>query len=363
MTETRTYNSMLQLTSLYSNSAGGLVNVTYNYSSTQNNGKITSQTDNVSGEQVVYAYDALNRLASAVATSNSWGQSYSYDGFGNLTDQTVIAGSAPAYHVVPDPNTNHLGAVDANGNTLITNGFYDVENRFTGTLAPGAMIPGSYQYSYAPGNKRVWRGVVATSGASLATDEVTFWSVTGQKLASYNIALSDGNGSGTPPSIVFQLNVANYYFGGKLVGHYAGGSLSATSSDRLGSVGKFYPYGQEKPSATTNETEKFTGYFRDSETGFDYAGSEVPQSGDGSVLDARPIHGDVFKRVQPERPGELESLWLYARGPGKSHRPLGRRRLRSVVRMPLVPVSTIPDITFDINIAAQMAAAFCEYRG
>ena len=72
MTETRTYNSMLQLTSLYSNSAGGLVNVTYNYSSTQNNGKITSQTDNVSGEQVVYAYDALNRLASAVATSNSW---------------------------------------------------------------------------------------------------------------------------------------------------------------------------------------------------------------------------------------------------------------------------------------------------
>ena len=34
-------------------------------SATQNNGKITSQTDSVSGEQVVYAYDALNRLASA----------------------------------------------------------------------------------------------------------------------------------------------------------------------------------------------------------------------------------------------------------------------------------------------------------
>jgi hypothetical protein len=46
---------------------GSKLNITYNYSSTQNNGKITSQTDNISGEQVVYAYDALNRLASAGA--------------------------------------------------------------------------------------------------------------------------------------------------------------------------------------------------------------------------------------------------------------------------------------------------------
>ena len=34
-------------------------------SAAQNNGKITGQTDNISGEQVVYTYDALNRLATA----------------------------------------------------------------------------------------------------------------------------------------------------------------------------------------------------------------------------------------------------------------------------------------------------------
>ena len=91
--ETRTYNSMLQLTSLVSsNSSGTSVNLTYTYSGTQNNGKITGQTDNLSGEQVVYAYDTLNRLASATAGS-TWGQSYSFDGFGNLQDQTVTAGS------------------------------------------------------------------------------------------------------------------------------------------------------------------------------------------------------------------------------------------------------------------------------
>ncbi len=109
--EQRPYDSMLQLTGV----GNGAVSISYSYSATQNNGKITSQTDNLSGEQIVYTYDALNRLASAQATSGAWGQSYNYDGFGNLTDQNVIAGSAPSYHVVPDPNTNHLGGEDPNG--------------------------------------------------------------------------------------------------------------------------------------------------------------------------------------------------------------------------------------------------------
>ena len=298
MTNTYTYNAMLQLTSVYANSSSGLVNVTYNYSSTQNNGKIASQTDNVSGEQVVYAYDALNRLASAAATSGTWGQSYTYDGFGNLTAQTVTAGSAPAYSVVPDPTTNHLGSVDANGNTLgtvdpdqdtqITSVDYDVENRFVGTGASFSYYSG-YEYSYAPGNKRVWRGNFGTNGSGapmLTTDEVTFWSVTGQKVASYNIVMTL-NGQGAPQSMIFNLNVANYYFGGKLVGHYNGG-YTGTSTDRLGSIGKYYPYGQEKPSATTNGTEKFTGYFRDSETGFDYADQRYHNPGTGRFLTPDP---------------------------------------------------------------------------
>ena len=98
--EYRSYNSLFQLTGL---SGGGLLNVSYANSATQNNGKIVSQSDGVSGEVVTYAYDALNRLASAVTSDNpsvtQWGQSYNYDGFGNLTDQNVIKGSAPTMHV------------------------------------------------------------------------------------------------------------------------------------------------------------------------------------------------------------------------------------------------------------------------
>jgi RHS repeat-associated protein len=311
--ENRTYNAMLQLVSLSAYSPNGGVNMTYAYSSSQNNGKVISQTDNLSGEQVVYAYDALNRLASATATSGSWGQSYAYDGFGNLTDQNVTAGSAPAYHVAPDPTTNHLGSVDLNGNTYaVTNASYDVENRFTGTAVIGGNFPGNYQYSYAPGNKRVWRGDFGTNDGvtALTTDEVTFWSVNGQKLATYNIVLPGGNGASNPPSIVFQLNVANYYFGGKLVGHYSSSfGLSITSSDRLGSIGKFYPYGQEKPSATQNGTEKFTGYFRDSETGFDYAVNRYHNPGTGRFLTPDPYR----KSARARNPGSW-NRYAYALG-------------------------------------------------
>jgi RHS repeat-associated protein len=292
MTNTYSYNAMLQMTNLYANSSSGLVNVAYAYSPANNNGKITSQTDAVSGEQVTYTYDALNRLASASGTtsSSSWGQSFSYDGFGNL--QTVTAVNAPGYSVIPDWRTNHVGSVDLNGNTLglvdpeqetvITSAEYDVSNRFVGTGASFSYLSG-YQYSYGPHNKRVWRGNFSANGGGhpiLTVDEVTFWSVTGQKMGTYEIQMGS--------SITFTLGAANYYFGKKLIGHYASGGYSGTSTDRLGSVGHFYPYGQEKPSATTNGTEKFTGYFRDSETGFDYAVNRFHNPGTGRFLTPDP---------------------------------------------------------------------------
>src|SRR6202050_3767838 len=95
--ETRYYNSLKQLTGILANNSPGQVWVAYNYPATGNNGKLVSQTDNTSGETVTYAYDALNRLASAATQSNisgDWGQSFNYDGFGNLTNLSVPQGAA-----------------------------------------------------------------------------------------------------------------------------------------------------------------------------------------------------------------------------------------------------------------------------
>jgi len=230
-----------QLTALTS----GAVSMTYAYSSSQNNGKITGQTDNISGEQVVYAYDALNRLASAAATSGSWGQSYGYDGFGNLQTQTVTAGSAPSLSVVYNASNNlqTTDCADANGNiwgnttgggscgSLSPTYGYDASNRIV-------TAAGGVQYGYAPGNKRVWKGI--TTSGNLSSDVITFWSVTGQKLGDYNLT-GDPTITYTPsnaPPLTAVLATANYYFGHKLIAK--GGAYLGT--DRLGSFGKYYPW-------------------------------------------------------------------------------------------------------------------------
>ena len=94
------------------------MNMQYNYSPNQNNGRIISSNDSVTGENVTYTYDALNRLSTATA-SGLWGQAYTYDGFGNLTGKTVTLGSGPVLGVTYDANNHQLGSsYDANGNQL-----------------------------------------------------------------------------------------------------------------------------------------------------------------------------------------------------------------------------------------------------
>jgi YD repeat-containing protein len=89
-----------------------------------NNGRLTQSIDGASGETVNYTYDVLNRLIAAQATNNSWGNAYSYDGFGNLTGKTVTAGSAPSFSVSYDPAAKRqIGqSYEANGNRVAPNG-------------------------------------------------------------------------------------------------------------------------------------------------------------------------------------------------------------------------------------------------
>jgi RHS repeat-associated protein len=128
-------------------------------------------------------------------------------------------------------------------------------------------------YSYAPGNKRIWRGAWDSNSGTQTVDELTFWSVNGQKLVTYQLSISGS-------SLVATATGTNQYFGGKLVKNTGG----YVTPDRLGSIGKYFPYGQERPSATTDGKEKFATYFRDSETGLDYANARYHQPGMGRFM-------------------------------------------------------------------------------
>ena len=125
------------------------------------------------------------------------------------------------------------------------------------------------------------------TGSTLTTDEVTFWAGA-RKLGTWALSWS-----GT--QLIATMTTSEYYFAGRLIKNNTG----YVASDRLGSIGKFYPWGQEKPSATTNGTEKFTGYYRDSETGNDYAVNRYHQPGMGRFLTADPSR----KSMVPGNPG------------------------------------------------------------
>jgi YD repeat-containing protein len=76
VTESRSYNVLGQMTRM---TKGSLIDVEYRFSATANDGKILSQKNWLSGEDVTYQYDELERLISASTTAGtSWGLSWSY---------------------------------------------------------------------------------------------------------------------------------------------------------------------------------------------------------------------------------------------------------------------------------------------
>jgi RHS repeat-associated protein len=74
------------------------------------------------------------------------------------------------------------------------------------------------------------------------------------------------------------------YFGGKMIRNAQGW----VNPDRLGSIGQYFSYGQQRPSATAEGTEKFATYFRDENTGLDYAQNRYHKPGEGRFMSPDP---------------------------------------------------------------------------
>ena len=281
--ETLTYNSMFQLIHQYA--PGGVINMQYIYTAGQNNGRIASSIDGGLPETVNYTYDSLNRLVNAAATDGAFSQSYTYDGFGNLTSKSA-AGFYPAYSATFNPanNQQNLVAYDANGNQT-QQGTYDVSNRLV-----TSSIGQSYNYDYR--GKRI---VKRTGG----TAELYFYGINGKKLTTFQC---DSNLNCSSPAY-------NVSFAGKLV--QSKGYTVAT--DRLGSVRwtagpvgyVYFPYGEER-TISPDDTEKFGTYTRDS-SGQDCADQRYYGVGTGRFWSADSAPASLAN------PGSLNK-YTYANG-------------------------------------------------
>ena len=298
-TETRAYNSLMQLTNITTNDVylpSSKINITYNYTAGSNNGKIASATDSLSGETVTYQYDSLNRLISA--SGSGWTQTQAYDGFGNLTGRTGTGTAQSTTISTPtSATTNRLSGYtyDANGNLISTGYTYDVENRISFANAGGV------QYFYDAQNKRVWQATCipgyCTPGGTwyLNTATVNLFGADGKQLASYGPQPAWNNMTTNQVAINFSPSAVRSYFGGKLVGQQLGLNIyEPVIQDRLGSVGKYYPYGEERNSPQLpNDQVKFATYTRDSATGNDYADQRYYTSVLGRFMTPDPVTGDA----------------------------------------------------------------------
>jgi RHS repeat-associated protein len=251
----------------------------------RNTAKRSTPTDNISVETVQYTYDSLNRMIRA--TSGSWGSSYTYDPFGNLTAKTATLGYAPPLTQSVNQAKNQIvGATyDNNGNQIGFGYQYDAENRLI-------SINNSYttmRYGYDARNKRFWSWNSAwtdTMGYGNADGwQVAIYSPSGQRLETIQMNVtSGGSGSGFYLALASTLISSDTYFGGRRL----------APQDRMGSVGKYYPYGEDKSTSNpAGDTWKFGTYWRDSFSSLDYADQRYYNNALGRFMTPDSYYGSA----------------------------------------------------------------------
>jgi RHS repeat-associated protein len=308
----------------YTGTAGTILGLVYSYSQTGgNNGQVTSISDSIdSGRTVSYTYDALGRLSTAgtlgSANYSQWGLSFTYDRYGNRTNQTVTAGTVPSNSVVVNPATNRIttsgysydadGDMTSDGSNSLT---YDAENR----VVSSSGSAGSGTYGYDGNGVRVQK---TSSGAT------TFYIFDGlHETAEY--------ASGSPPTSPAMEYI---YFGDRAVAQVQGTAVSYhhrdslstryltdSSGNVLGQQGHL-PFGETWYSTGTATNRKFTSYERDSESGNDNAMRRFAVTRLGRFLS-----GDPRRSPRPVDPQTLNRYAYVGNDPTNRIDPSGEVQL------------------------------------
>jgi RHS repeat-associated protein len=272
--ESRAYNPRLQPTEIKATNGSGFVryDFTYGYgSSGTNNGNLVSW--NSTGWDFdfsrTYTYDSLNRLGTFTDSNTSQscrGLSWTYDAWGNRTDQTVTGGSCPTFH--QSANTN---------NRLPLPYTYDAAGNMTGD--------GTHTYAFDAENRLI--SVDNGSTASYVYDAVGrraesnhgSWKMDFIHDLSGNVVAEwCTNCGGT-----FTGWATGYaYLGNQMVAQYSNSTTYFAQTDEVGSTRlltdpggngiqswDYLPYGELLQGVFTTD-HLFTGNERDSETNFDH---------------------------------------------------------------------------------------------
>jgi RHS repeat-associated protein len=230
-----------------------------------------------------FVYDSLNRIKQAYTNGSNWGEQYTIDTYGNLTNIAPYSGksNSESLNCAPANTRDQLSTCfgyDAAGN-LTSNGTtgysYDGENHLIGTGTSGMS------YIYDGDGQRVEKCNAGSTPGTCATNATgtLYWSappnndpavetdLTGNVLETYvffngrRIARRE---PGTPPTY-------HFYFSDHLGSHNVVTNASGSSCEQ---DIDYYPYGgvEQDYCGTVGQHYKFTGTERDSESGLDSFG-------------------------------------------------------------------------------------------
>jgi RHS repeat-associated protein len=249
-----------------------------------------------------FTYDPLNRLLSA-GDNGHWANTYTYDAWGNLTNKTPGAPAGENLNKTADTN-NHLSGLtyDAAGN-VINDGLggafvFDGENRI--------KTASSVTYTYDAVGRRIQKST-----------GVNYW------YGPQGAALAETDSTGAWTNYIF--------FGGRRLARNVNGDIKYYITDHLHSTAMFvdkagttaailddndmYPWGGVIPGVgktTSNNTIKFTGQYRDIDTGtnLDYFGARYYSNTIGRFMS--PDWAGAPTSVPYARFGDPQSLNLYS---------------------------------------------------
>jgi RHS repeat-associated protein len=271
-------------------------------SAPKNNGNVvTIQNNRDNNRTQNFTYDALNRVATGYSSGPNWGETFTIDAWGNLTNRGPVTGKTTYEPLSTSATTlNRLTGFgyDAAGN-MTSNGsaayVYDAENRL--------ITAGGMNYVYDGDGNRVKKYSGSTG--------TLYWP------GKDNEILNESDlGASTWKRFVF--------FNGKMVARRdsSTGNVYYFYSDHLGSMGvitdslgqtienesDYYPYGGERvvTSVLSDEHYKFTGKERDAESSLDNFGKRYDASSLGRFMTTDPVV------ITTERLTNPQQLNLYA---------------------------------------------------
>ena len=302
--ETREYHTpgTTTLYKLGTSAAGSQrLKLEYNFHATENNGNLINHgiTNSSNTWTQSFSYDGVDRLSTAIET-NGFSRTYGYDLYGN---RRVSASSGlsttdvhePTVSTNFDANTNRLfvqgSDYDPAGNQTVYTPYtlaYDAENRNT---AITSASNGNMALTYDGEGRRVKKAWTPTGGATTSTYYV--YNALGQLAAEYSTQAPDTGTSYPFTDMLGSVRAVSNSSGSlsECYDYLSFGRMLGSADNGRSSAGCYPNLSQPLSSRLP---QKFTGKERDGETGLDFFGARYFSGAQGRLTSPDPSKLSAF---------------------------------------------------------------------